>query len=586
MVRSMTQTAPPPASGATTKTGAVLFVDLVESVRLHREYGEEVVRRWLSFEKALRGRIVPVHGGQLVRSSGDGFLLAFGSVDHAVAAAFSMRMTLARDTIAPEARFHLRFGINWCDYIDGGFDIFGEGVDLAARVATIALPDEVMISDAARARLAPTAPVEIEALGPRKLRHVEGMIDVFRISPRGLNFQPRPRASFRNLTPVIAIAEIEAGGGIADVATAGRIADDLRRSISRTVGLSVTSRIANLASAGHDRVPFVVSGAICEAPDGQLEILLELAATTTGAMLWQDRFVAPKSEVIDPAAPIIGPTAAEISLRLIEAEREVARGRPFDAMESHTLLVSAISLMNGLSPLGFQRARMAFETLMETSGRHPTPLSWMAIWFVFRRLQSQTDTFEADYRQARDLVDRALDAAPSDPLALTAKGMVMAHLGGDGAAALDAYDTALERSPGEALALAARACVLACHGKGDAAVRSALRATSLSPLDPQLFLFQASASVAFLSAGDPEAARDLALASQLNNTHYLPALVALTLSSAILGDSDGAARAVALAREEAPQMTVARFVAACPFGDGRVVQGWAKILKDLGLPDG
>ena len=561
-------------------TGAILYADLVESVRLNRTEEAESVPRWMAFEAEVRGRITPVHGGRLIKSTGDGFLIVFTAVDHAVAAAFGMQLTLAREKVSPEHRFHLRVGINWGSFADAGFDIFGEDIDRAQRISAVAMPDEIILSENARSRLAPTSPAQIDTLGPRKLKHIDELVPIFRATPPGQNRPQRPATQFRPLSPSIAIADITASGSGASPELAAQIADDLRRTLSRTVGLSVASRIDALLSA-REKVPYVVSGSIAAGrTPGQVDVTLELASTRSGALIWQDRFCTDRESLEDPEAPAIIPVAADISRHLVEAERSAARGRPFDALESHTLLVSAIALMNGLTPAGFDCARSALETLAETSGRHPTPLAWLAQWYVMRRLQNWSRDPATDHLTARDLTSRALHAAANPDQAAHARishGLVLAHLAGDAPAALSAFGAALSLAPTDGTALAASALTLACLGEGDAARDSALRALSLSPLDPQLYQFQTSAAFAFLASGAHDAAFDMAEAAAMNNPNFRPARLAMALAAAELGEIRTARAAASLTGTQGPLGALA----ALPAANGPMVLAWRRALEPV-----
>lgn len=569
-------------TGSTSRSGAILYADLVESVRLNRSLGARAVDRWMSFETEVRGRITPVHGGQLIKSTGDGFLIVFPSADHALAAAFGMNMTLARENAPRAEQFDLRIGINWGTYADAGFDIFGEPVDMTQRLSSFALPGEIILSQSARDRIAPTGPATIDDLGPRKFKHIDELIQVFRASPPGTQAATRPAAAFRPLTPTIAIADITAEGITATAPLAERIADDLRRSLSRSVGLSISSRIdALLRSAGPaDAVPYVVSGKITDAgPDGTVDVLLELAATRSGSLVWQHRFCASLSDLTNPDAPAILPIAGDISRHLIEAECANARGGPFDALESHTLLIASISLMYGMTPAGFACAEKAFETLAETSGRHPTPLAWLAIWHVLRHLQgwSQGSAIQGAALTARDLTDRALHSAASPEQTAhvqTARGLVLAHLMNDPSAAVQAYGIALSLAPTDGAALAASAVTLACLGEGEAASDHALRALSLSPLDPQRYFFHCAAALAFLSNGDPAEAQRQATKATTANPHFRLGHLALAIAAQETGDAAAARKAIRSFGAQRPT----GLLGALPASTGPVVSDWERTL--------
>ena len=129
----------------------VLLVDLVESVRLMREHEALTVRRWADFVRVVTAEILPRHRGVLVKSLGDGLMARFEAVPDAVDAAAEMHRTLAAQNagIPEDQHFQLRAGVNAAMAWSDGLDIYGTGVNLAARLATLAGPGETIASASA-----------------------------------------------------------------------------------------------------------------------------------------------------------------------------------------------------------------------------------------------------------------------------------------------------------------------------------------------------------------------------------------------------------------------------------------------------
>ena len=134
----------------------VLLVDLVESVRLMREHEAFTVRRWTDFVGVVTTEILPRYRGVLVKSLGDGLLARFETVPDAADAAAAMHRTLAAQNagMPEDQHFDLRAGINAAMAWSDGIDIYGTGVNLAARLATLAGPGETIASASAHEQLA------------------------------------------------------------------------------------------------------------------------------------------------------------------------------------------------------------------------------------------------------------------------------------------------------------------------------------------------------------------------------------------------------------------------------------------------
>src|SRR5678815_4668731 len=146
---------------------AVLVADLVESVRLIAEDEEDAVRRWTAFLGDITSHVLAQHGGRLVKSLGDGLLLEFSTASRAVECALAMRNGIGRQNRqAPAHRaMQLRFGLHVADIVVDSLDIYGAGVNLAARLATLGRPSDIVVSAEARDQFVPGLDPELDDMG-------------------------------------------------------------------------------------------------------------------------------------------------------------------------------------------------------------------------------------------------------------------------------------------------------------------------------------------------------------------------------------------------------------------------------------
>ena len=222
-------------------TRAVLFVDIVESVRLIENDEEGVVSRWLSFVEQVKTQLLPSCNGRLVKSLGDGLLLEFGEVRSAVSAAFAIQHLSNRENLAfsPDRQILLRIGIEVSDIIIEKDDVYGHGVNLAARLMTLAGPGEIVISAQARDDLTPVLDADVEDLGDCYVRHFDQPIRAYRIGPPG----PRPvierSAPLGELAPAIAVVPFSPRIVAADQDVLGEvIAEEIIRALSHSADLN------------------------------------------------------------------------------------------------------------------------------------------------------------------------------------------------------------------------------------------------------------------------------------------------------------------------------------------------------------
>ena len=179
----------PPLIGTTRVVRTVLVVDVVESVRLMQEDEAGTVQRWRAFVDHVVHQLLPGHEGRLVKSLGDGLMLEFPRVDTAIGVAFAMQEAAAHANVdvTPGRKVHLRIGIHVSPLVADEHDIYGHGVNLAARLTTLAGPDEIVVSADVRDQLTPALDADIEDLGECYVKHVQQPIRAFRLARRANN---------------------------------------------------------------------------------------------------------------------------------------------------------------------------------------------------------------------------------------------------------------------------------------------------------------------------------------------------------------------------------------------------------------
>jgi adenylate cyclase len=171
-------------------TQVLLVMDVVESVRLMEQDQDNFVRRWQQLVAHAEQEILPRLGGHIVKSMGDGLMLAFASPQRCAQAAYAL-LNFCQKTQAhwpPAQQMHLRMGCHLASFVADQRDIYGTDVNLTARLCTLAGPGDIVVSAEIRDRLVPGLDAEIEDLGERYLKHVTKPVHAYRIAPPGLAF--------------------------------------------------------------------------------------------------------------------------------------------------------------------------------------------------------------------------------------------------------------------------------------------------------------------------------------------------------------------------------------------------------------
>ena len=577
----------------------VLVVDMVESVRLMQTHEAATVARWASALRHVNAELLPQFHGGLVKSLGDGLMARFDRVRDAAAAASAIHAHFDSDNLGmPEdARIRVRAGINLAQAFSDGTDLYGAGVNLAARLAALGGPGETIASAAARDDLTPGLDAACEDLGDCYLKHIEEPVRAFRIGqagPRPTIF-PMPDAA-SPVQPVIAVIPFSFCGGSAEQSAIGElVADSVIAQLSGNANLRVVSRLSTTAFRDravdlpqvcrHLGATYVVSGSYAAA-GANLVINVELASARNFEVVWGRRLTGAVADLLQPQSALINEMVQGIAQQLFETEARCAVTQPLPTLASYSLLLGSIVRMHRSGRIEFDRTREMLEHLVERHQRIAAPRAWLAMWYVLRTTRGWSNDRVREAASALEMTRRALESDPFDSLALAVEGFVYCHLLKDLDLARRRCDAAIGVNPNQALGWLYKGVIHAFSGEGTAATEAASRALALSPIDPQRYYFESLAATAAIAARDYERAQTLAQASiRLNRTHsstWRMLTVALVHQDKMV--EARAAMKQLLALE--PDLTVAAYRARMPNGELTTGREWAQTMAKAGLPPG
>lgn len=579
---------------------AIVVADVVESVRLMQSHEADVVDRWCRFVGEVRTQLLPAHAGRLVKSLGDGLLMEFDQVPSAAAAALDLQRRIASYNVgcAPDAAIALRVGAHVADVITGELDVYGAGVNLAARLASLAGPGEVVVSDALRDLLTDGIDVSVDDLGECRLKGMsEQPVRAFRVGATDERTMTWTHAHYPVcLEPVVAVIPFDdlcpdgAGDAIGELLADGIIAQLSRlkqlRVISRLSSRALRGRKAALADSGvRLGAHFVVNGSYAVAA-GRLVVTADLCDVRSASVVWCERLAGAVADLLQPESEIVGRIAAAACRTVLDTELERVRTQPLRTLEDHSLLTASTIQMHHAAPDRFRRVRPMLEHLIERHGRHPVPRAWLSRWHVLRVVRGLSVADAADIRQALDQTRRALDMDPDCSLAMTVEGFIHCHMLKDPEAAAARYERALQANPNESLAWLFTGVAHAFRDEAASAVAAADKALCLSPLDPLLDYYQSLCATALLPSGDYDRAIALAQASLRANRMHTSTWRVLAIAQALSGRVAEAQATVRELMRMEPALTVRDYLRRSP--GGRYASGpiWANALRAAGVPEG
>ena len=378
-------------------TRTLLFADVVESVRLMQENESGVVQPMAQFVALAEKEVLPPNRGRLVKSLGDGLLVEFPVVPPAVKAAFALQragQTLNVGVI-PSQHILLRMGLHSGHLIADDHDVYGAGVNLAARLTGLAGPGEIVVSADVRDQLTPVLDADIEDLGACYLKHLQEPVRAYRVGPPG----PRPVIEPGTLTtpqlrPTIAVIPFVERSEKGEHHVVGEVlADEIIAALSRSAELNVISRLSTTVFRGRETsvdevsryltANYVLSGAY-RTVGSKLRLNVELATSDPGTVVWSDTMEGDVEAIVSGRDGIVNDIVTAVSMAIMSRELQRAQTHPLPTLESYTLLMAAIALMHRLSRKDFDQSREMLVALTERVPRQAIPWAWLAKWHVLR----------------------------------------------------------------------------------------------------------------------------------------------------------------------------------------------------------
>jgi adenylate cyclase len=578
----------------------MVFVDVWESVRLNQQFAEDFVRRWVRFLDELRTEVLPVVGGRWVKSTGDGFLLAFEQAPKAAAASLEIQRRVQRYNFdrAAQSAILLRIGIHAGEVMMAEVDHFGSVVDLSQRLMMLAQPGEVVVSAAVRASLVADIDGDLEDLGECFAKHLHEPVRAYRLGPpvsrAGMaSVDERRNASLR---PAIAVLAFECRQGFDPEDMLGvALAEEVIVQLSRSAELDVISGLSTRQLKRRDLAAgdaaqrldadLLLTGGYRVAPD-RVVLTVQLQDVRRGKVLLAEQYDTNVQAAFDPADPLAHRIVADAGKAIFKHVFALTANAPLLAVESYALLFSAIGFMHRATARDFDRAREMLLHLVGRQGRYGIAEAWLAKWHVLRVVQGLAPDPASEHREALDHVKRSLDLNPNNALALAIGGLVHGYLLKDMATAGHMYQLALDDNPSEPLAWLFSATRHAYLGDGSHAEEASSMALRLSPIDPLRYFFESLAATAVAGNGNWQGAIDLARRSIKNNRTHSSTWRTLVYAL-VMSDQPDQARVAAqeLMRIE-PGLRVQHWLhERFPGRDGPMGVPWAHALRLAGVPD-
>jgi adenylate cyclase len=570
---------------STRRLAAILAADVAGYSRLMGADEEGTHERLKAHRRELVDPKISEHSGRIVKTTGDGVLVEFPSVVDAVRCAAELqRAMLDREAGMPDdRRIRFRVGINLGDIIVDGDDIFGDGVNVAARLEALAEPGGLCISRMVRDEIREKLPLAFNDMGEQSVKNIARPVRVYALHPAAVAELAAPRAepaasiSRSAVAPRLSIVVLPFANLSSNPEQqyfADGITEDLTTDLSRIADMFVISRNTAFTYQGKRFdtkqigrelcVRYVLEGSVRRSGD-QIRINAQLIDAETDAHLWAERFDSDTVDLFALQNEITGRIGNALSLELIGAEAARTTADP-DALDY--ILRGRAAFAKGPGRDNYVEAIGLFERALALDPRSVGAQSQLANTLMSRVGEGMTDSAAADIARAEGLINQVLVASPRNLLAHFAKGQMLRAQRRCQEASLE-YETVLAFNRNSATALINIGRCRMLTGLLDEAIPPMEQAIRLSPHDPFIdSWYQSIGQVHLLQSRIDEAILWFEKSRSVNPGR--PRVHAYLASAyALQGDLDRASTELAEARtlsSDGRYWTIARLKAVEDFG--------------------
>jgi adenylate cyclase len=586
-------------SKAEHRFAVVMCADVVGYSRLMGIDEEGTLAALNRIRRNLFDPAIDAHRGRIVRTMGDGLLVEFNSVVDAVRCALKVQSEMPQhvDETPATRQIQFRIAIAMGDVVTDGDLIYGQGVDIASRMESLAQPGGINVSRAVRDQVRDRLPVAFEDLGEHEVKNIARPVRAFRIAldkPAAPPASPaRGKAAAPPQKAAVAVLPFQNLGGDAETEFfLDSVAEDLITELARARWFSVVARNTSFTYKGKGAdakqlarelgVRYVVEGSLRKAGN-RVRIGCQLVEAASGQHLWAERFDGTLEDSFDLQDKIIESVIGSVAPVLRGAEFERARRKPEASQDVYDLTCRAIPSAFAETAEDNQEALRLLDLALEGDRGYPSANA-LSAWCRQQRHLMDWPGAPDDREAAKRLAREAINGGAEFPLALVVAGAVRAALTRDHDLALAAVDRATMISPNAALVLGFAAltrCLCGSYGK---AIEDAEKAIHLGPLEPLVYHATFALALACFLTGRFEEAVAYARKAIEGNRNFAFSYCVLALGCARLGQHEAAAQAVRRLTAAAPSFRIAA-LRRVRFADAARLQSELALLQAARLPD-
>ena len=479
------------------RLAAILAADVVGYSRLVGEDEEGTLERLKVLRRTVADPKIKEHRGRVVRTMGDGLLVEFASVVDAVRCAVEIQreMALRNADLPADRRIEFRIGINLGDIIKDGREIYGDGVNVAARLEALATPGGICVSRVVRDQVRDKLGFAFDDRGEQQVKNIARPVRVFDVNMAGETMILTSDSAARTPLllpdkPSIAVLPFQNMSGDPEQEYfADGMVEEIITALSRIRWLFVIARNSSSTYKGRSvgvkqvgrelGVRYVLEGSVRKGGN-RVRITAQLIESETGAHLWADRFDGSLEDVFDLQDKVAINVAGVIEPALQAAEVRRSVARPTHDVTAYDLYLRALATYY---PITKDRLLEAVELLHQAIAidRYCGPALSLAAMCQMRLFREGWDEEPETAGKGVDLARQALQVAGDDPGILANAAFVLANFGEDIGAMMALVDRALTLTPSFSRGWFLSGVLRLWAGQHDLAIEHAETALRLSP---------------------------------------------------------------------------------------------------------
>jgi adenylate cyclase len=555
----------------------------------------------LTDRRSILDALIFAHRGRIANTAGDSVLAEFGSAVDAVKCAVAAQAALAEANteLSPDRCINFRMGVHVGDVMVRSGDLFGDGVNIASRLQTLAQAGGVCISGVAHDQVRKILPLVFTDLGEQSVKNIEEPIRVYTIGVRIAHDAPISSATLPEVSkrlplpdkPSIAVLPFQnmSGDPEQDYFADGMV-DDILTALSRFKSLFVIARNSSFTYKGKAvdikqvgrelGVRYVLEGSVRKSA-GRVRITGQLIDAATGMHLWADRFEGDMSDIFALQDEVTINVVSAIEPKLLKNEIELASRRRPDNLSAYDLFLRALPHHYSMTREGLAEAVRLCYRALELDPRYGSAAGLAGACQILQIALGYVTNLKSEAEEAKRLLQLSLSIDENDPDTLATVGWATAQLFGDFDTATEMVDRAVALNPNFAFAWNLRGWTYRLAGQEEEAIRSFERTIRLSPLDPMLYTTFAGMGIALIGLQRFDEAVEVAKKALRKNPSFAPSYRCLAAALAHLGREAEAREAVTRLLELDPNFRISEFTARGHWRAQLFIQG----LRKAGLPE-